>query len=162
MAIPLRRSAPDQIRNASRTFFITTKTTMGKALLQTDRNAALLVDVLRRCVAAKHFILHDFVIMPNHVHLLIELGPDISVEKAMQYIKGGYSFRLKNENGYPGEIWQRGFSEVRILDRMSFRRHKEYIAQNPVKAGLARTAEEFKWSYTYLAAHKAGAKAQPC
>ncbi|HKO10455.1 MAG TPA: transposase [Acidobacteriaceae bacterium] len=162
MAIPRRHVTPDHIRNASRTFFVTTKTTMGKAVLQTDRNAALLVDVLRRCVASKRFILHDFVIMPNHIHLLLELGSDISIEKAIQYVKGGFSFRMKRENGYRGEIWQRGFSEVRILDEISFCRHREYIAQNPVTAGLVSAPEEFRWSYTWLAAHKTGAKAQQC
>ena len=162
MAIPARRSTPDHIRSGSRIFFVTTKTTMGKALLQTDRNADLLVDVLRRCVASKRSILHDFVIMPNHIHLLLELGPDISVEKAMQYVKGGFSFRMKRENGFSGEIWQRGFSEVRILDDISLQKHKEYIAENPVRTGLVESPEQFRWSYRYLAAQKSGAKAQSC
>jgi hypothetical protein len=38
----------------------------------------------------------------------------------MQLIKGGFSYRLKREFGYQGEVWQRGFSEVRIRDGQSF------------------------------------------
>ena len=162
MSIPRRYAEPEHIGDAQRIFFVTTQTFMGKALLRVDRNAELLVDVLRSCVASKRFTLHDFVIMPNPIHLLMELGPEISIEKAMQYVKGGFSFRMKRENGYEGEIWQRGFSEIRILDHASLQNHREYIAQNPVKAGLVDSPEKFRWSYIYLAAQRSGAKAQPC
>jgi putative transposase len=79
----------------------------------------------------------------------------------MQFIKGGFSYRLKKELGYSGEVWQRGFSEVRVEDRESFLKHREYIAQNPVTAGLARTPESYPFCYAHLVLKKrAGAKAQ--
>ena len=115
----------------------------------------LLIDVLRSNVAAGKFQLHGFVIMPDHLHLLMTLPGDIAIEKAMQLIKGGFSYRLKREFGYQGEVWQRGFSEVRISDGQSFLRHREYIVQNPVKAGLVDTAEQYPYCYTYLAKKRA-------
>ena len=135
MARPARHANPSHILSPSRTFFVTTKISMGRALLQSERNATLLIDVLRSYVAAGKFQLHDFVVMPNHVHLLIRVGGDMTIEKAMQFIKGGFSFRLKKELGYLGEVWQGGFSEVRVDDRQSLLRHRDYIAQNPVKRG---------------------------
>jgi len=105
--------------------------------------------------------LHDFVVMPDHVHLLLTVGSEMTVERVMQFIKGGFSYRLKKEFGYSGEVWQRGFSEVRVQDKQSFLRHREYIMQNPVKAGLADSPEEFPYCFTYLAKLKAaGAKAR--
>lgn len=71
MAKPGRNSSPGSIANAARTFFATTKTSMGKRLLQSERNAGLLIDVLRSFVAEREFTIHDFVIMPDHVHLLL-------------------------------------------------------------------------------------------
>jgi putative transposase len=134
---------------------------MGQALFQSKRNATLFIDVLRSYVAAKKFQVHDFVVMPNHVHLLITVGEDIAVERAVQLMKGGFSYRLKKEFGYAGEVWQRGFSDVRIEDRDSFLRHRAYIAQNPVKRGLANSPEEFPFCFAYLAKQKAaGAKAR--
>ena len=115
----------------------------------------LLIDVLRLNVAADRFQLHDFVIMPDHLHLLMTLPSDMTIEKAMQLIKGGFSYRLKREFGYQGEVWQRGFSEVRISDGQSFLQHREYIVQNPVKAGLVDNAEQYPYCYTYLAKKKA-------
>ena len=85
----------------------------------------LLIDVLRSNVAAGKFELHEFVIMPDHVHLLMTLPVDMTIEKAMQLIKGGFSYRLKKEFGYQGEVWQRGFSEVRVMDAENFMQHRE-------------------------------------
>jgi putative transposase len=134
---------------------------MGRALLQSERNATLFIDVLRSYVAAGKFCVHDFVVMPNHVHLLITVDEDMSIEKAVQRIKGGFSHRLKKEFGYTDEVWQRGFSDVRVEDHESLLRHREYIAQNPVKKGLANSVEDFPFSFSFLARRKAtGAKAR--
>jgi|SRR6516162_8181602 len=161
MARPARHANPSHILSPSRTFFVTTKISMGRALLQSERNATLLIDVLRSYVAAGKFQLHDFVVMPNHVHLLIRVGGDMTIEKAMQFIKGGFSFRLKKELGYLGEVWQGGFSEVRVDDRQSLLRHRDYIAQNPVKAGLVDSPEKFPYCFTYLAKRKAAGAKSP-
>jgi putative transposase len=155
MSIPSRNADPTQIVQSNRTFFVTTKTHMGKRLLQTDRNATLLIDVLRSCVRAQRFTLHDFVIMPDHIHLLLTTSGDVTLEKAMQFIKGGFSFRLKRETGYTGEVWQRGFSDHRVHEPDSFANHRRYIAANPVKAGLATSPDEFPWCYRTLARQKA-------
>jgi putative transposase len=134
---------------------------MGRALLQSERNATLLIDLLRSYVVAGKFQLHDFVIMPDHVHLLITISGDTTIEWAMQFIKGGFSYRLKKELGYLGEVWQHGFSEVRVEDRESYVRHQEYIAQNPVKAGLVDSPEKFPYCFTYLAKRKPAAAKAP-
>jgi putative transposase len=120
-------------------------------LLQSVRNVTLLIDVLRSYVAAGKFRLQDFVVMPDHVHLLVTIGGDMTIEKTMQFIKGGFSYRLKKETAYGGEVWQRGFTEVRVQDRRSFERHRAYIAGNPVVAGLVESPEQFSYSFGYLA-----------
>ena len=81
---------------------------MGRALSQSERNAMLFIDVLRSYVKTKKFQVHDFVVMPDHVHLLITVKDDMTIEKALQFIKGGFSFRLKKETGYAREVWRRG------------------------------------------------------
>ena len=155
MARPARNSSPEKTTYSSRTFFATTKTHDGRRLLQSERNATLLIDVLRKSVAAKNFQLHDFVIMPDHLHLLVTVDEQMTIEKAMQLIKGRFSYLLKKNYGYLGEVWQRGFSEVRADDEVSFTRHRKYIAQNPVKAGLSASPEEYPFCFGYLASKKA-------
>ena len=156
MARPLRNSIEINPIRPTRTFFATTKTHSGKRILQSERNARLLIAVLRSCVAEGKFKLLDFVIMPDHVHLLISVQDQTTIEKAMQFIKGRFSFLLKKDHGYLGEVWQHGFSESRADDHLSQQKYREYIFQNPVKAGLCATPEEFPFCYTYLARKKAG------
>src|SRR5437899_2239762 len=150
MARPSRNSAPSSISAELRTFFVTSKTFQGKALLQSERMALLFIDVLRIYVAAKKFKITDFVVMPDHIHLLITLDQSMSIEKAVQLIKGNFSFRVKKELGLQYEVWQRGFSEVQVLDRESFLRHRSYIDNNPVKAGLAKEPGEWPYCSAFL------------
>ena len=105
---------------------------------------------------------HDFVLLPNHVHILMTVPGGMSIEKAMQLVKGSFSFRARKELGFRGEVWQRGYSDVRVLDQRSFQQHREYIENNPVKAGLANSSNEYPFGTAYLKKQKhAGAKAQP-
>jgi putative transposase len=154
MARPLRNSDPKHILGPTRTFFVTTKTSMGQRLFQSERNSMLLVDVMRSCVASKKFLIHDFVVMPDHIHLLVTVHDDMTIEKAMQLIKGTFSYRLKHEHNYLGEVWQRGFSESRAYDAQAIASYREYIAQNPLKAGLAHAIGEYPYCYCYLASKK--------
>jgi putative transposase len=158
MAIPSRNASPGNVLNPSRTFFTTSKTSMGRRLLQSERNAQLMIDVLRSLVAERKFELHDFVVMPDHVHFLLTVADEMTIEKAMHLVKGRFSHRLSHELGYKGEVWQRGFSEVQVIGSESFEKHREYIAQNPVKAGLASAINEYPFCYRHLASLKAASK----
>ena len=161
MSKPSRPSDPDRACGHPRTFFVTTSTAAGRPILQTERMAELLIDVLRSCMRESSFNIHEFVVMPNHVHVLMTIPGGLTVEKAMQLIKGRFSFRARKELGFPGEVWQRGFSDVRITDEASFRQHRLYIEQNPIKAALARTADEYPFGSAHLKKLKrTGAKAQ--
>jgi putative transposase len=155
MAHPARNAASANILNPSRIFFATTKTSMGMRLLQSERNANLLIDVLRSLVAERKFKLHDFVIMPDHIHLLIEVVDNVTIEKATQLIKGRFSHRISHEFRYKGEVWQRGFTEEQLMNTESFEKHRQYIAENPVKAGLAISADDYPFCYRHLAKKKA-------
>jgi putative transposase len=110
---------------------------------------------------SQKIVVHDFVVMPNHVHILMTVPGETSLEKAMQLIKGSFSYRANKELGFHGEVWQRGYSDVRIVDEQSFQQHRAYIDNNPVKASLANSPEEYRAGSAYLKKQKrAGAEAQ--
>jgi putative transposase len=121
----------------------------------------LFIEVLRSTMRSGNVKIHDFVVMPNHVHLLMTVPGDMSIEKSMQLIKGGFSFRAKKELGYQGEVWQRGYSDVRVADEGSLQRHREYIYNNPVKAGLANWPEDYLAGSAYLKKKKLAEAARP-
>jgi putative transposase len=130
---------------AQRTFFVTTHAAGRRNILQSDRLAGLLVDVLAHYRREGKFRLHEFVIMTNHIHLLLTVN-ELSIEKAVQFVKGGFSFHAKKELGFMHEVWQAGFSEVRIKRVQEYEIRRQYIWNNPVKRGLAAHPHEFRWS----------------
>jgi putative transposase len=129
-----------------RTFFVTSVTVDRKNLLQSRRMALLLLDVLDENRRKGRFSLHEFVIMPDHFHLLITPGENVSLEKAVQYIKGGFSFRAGKELGKRFEIWQKSFTNHRVNSREDYEMHRAYIRENPVLRKLCASPELFPYS----------------
>ncbi len=123
---------------------------MGKRnLLQSHRSAQLFIDVLYHYRSQGKYRLHAFVVMPDHFHVLITVGQKISIERAVQFIKGGFAFRAGKELGFIAPVWERGFSEVRVYDSEAFAGVREYIAQNPVKRRLAEMPREYPYSSSH-------------
>jgi hypothetical protein len=71
---------------------------------------------LWRIVERSGFCCNESVIMPNHFHLLLTPATKIPLEKALQFIKGGFSYRAKREIHFAFEIWQASFVNHRIRD----------------------------------------------
>lgn len=116
----------EPIRQSDQTYFVTFQTAQRRQFFRKQRWAQLFLDTLQQY--ADRFDLHDFVVMPDHIHLLIT--PHCAVEKAIQLIKGGFSFRAKRTFEWPWDVWQPGFSDHRIRDAEDYRIHVAYIAKN--------------------------------
>jgi putative transposase len=127
-----------------RTFFVTTVPWQRTPLFPDQQRAELMMDVLTHYREQKRYVLHEFVIMPDHLHLLLTPAPSISLERALQLIKGGFSYRL----GKPKRrlVWQESFTSHRIRDEQDYQRHAEYIRMNPVRARLAEKPELYPYS----------------
>jgi putative transposase len=132
------RFAPQE----TRTYFVTTVTAERHSLFQVTATAELLKQTILDYRRQGKFLLHAFVIMPEHFHALITPAPNISLEKAMQFIKGGFSFRLKSKH----EVWMRSFNESQIMSEEKFINCMRYIEDNPVRRGLAATPEAYPFS----------------
>lgn len=128
------------------TYFVTAGTICKKNYLQSDRMAELFCEVLLRYRAAGKFALHAFVVMPNHIHLLITVPDGTTLERAVQFIKGGFSHEVGKVAGPIGPFWQKSFVDRRVRDNAEFRKYVEYIHLNPVHAGLVSAAEDCKHS----------------
>jgi putative transposase len=119
MAIPTRSDKPG-------TFFVTSATFNRRRLFQVTANSTLLIAILQHYRHRGHYKLHAFVVMPDHIHLLLT-PQEITIEKAIGLIKGGFSHSLGS--GFP--VWQRGFTDHRIRNREEFEMRRTYIHQKP-------------------------------
>jgi len=127
------------------TYFVTASTYCKQHLLQSERTALLCVDVLYHYRAENRYLLHEFVVMPDHFHLLITPGQQITLERAMQFIEGGYSFRARKELGLGGERWQTSFHDRRVRDAREYQSFRTYIHENPVRRGLVQVAQQYPY-----------------
>ena len=110
-----------------------------------EKIAWLFIEVMMDYRTQKKYLLHEFVVMPEHLHLIIT-PTKITLERAMQCIKGGFSFQLNKNLRVKKDIWQPSFLDRRIRDSLEYQKFKDYIWQNPVKRFLARTPEEYPYS----------------
>ncbi len=84
--------------------------------------------------------------MRTHFHVLLTVDSDMSIEKTVQLIKGGFSFRAKKELGIVQEVWEKGFSDHRIRTEEEYFTRRKYIYMNPVEAHLCDNPEAFLYS----------------
>jgi putative transposase len=107
--------------------------------------AEILVQRILGCRDRGAYQLHEFVVMPNHFHLLMTPGETTSLEKAVQLIKGGSSHEIHLQTGNKLEIWQVGFHDWTIRDAEDYRTKVGYIQMNPVQARLVERPEDWQF-----------------
>jgi len=117
----------------------------GQCFLRDERVAQIVQDALLFFHGERYYLL-EWVIMPNHVHLIVDLHEDRALDEVVQSWK---SFTAKEANKMlrrSGQFWYREYYDRWIRDEAHYNRVVNYIAFNPVKAKLAIRAEEWRWS----------------
>ncbi len=113
-----------------------------------------------------NYFLHDFVLMPNHLHVILMPASATSLEKEVQLIKGGSSFEIHKVRGDKKEIWQAEFHESRVIGWTDYQKKRDYVCFNPVAAKLVERPD--LWLYGSVSGKSAldpipqGLKPVPC
>ena len=128
------RPARESVKSSGQTYFVSSQTIARRPFFRHERWVLLMEEVLQH-YRGDSYLLHAYVVMPDHFHIIIT--PRESLERAMQNIKGGFSFRAKRAFNWKFDIWQAGFSDHRIRDIEDWNHHTSYMRYNPVKAKLA-------------------------
>jgi putative transposase len=131
--------------NAGWTYFVTTHSFQGVFLFQVQQTAEIIIAKILEYRDRQNFLLHDFVLMPNHLHLIVTPMLGVSPEKAMQLIKGGSSHEIHRIRGNKMEIWQAGFHESSVTSWSEYQKKRDYVQYNPVAAKLVNKVEA--WAY---------------
>lgn len=124
-------------------YFVTTETWQRRTLFSKPEKADILLQQILECRDRGFYRLHAFVIMPDHLHLLITPADTVTVEKAMQMVKGGSAHRIGQEYASRFPVWQGGFHDRWVRDANEYSRLEQDIAQNPVEAKLVERPEDY-------------------
>jgi len=94
--------------------------------------------------------LHAWVIMPNHVHVLVTPKAEYLLSQLVHTWKSYSAKQVNRVLGRVGAVWQREYFDRAIRDERHFTAAVEYVHQNPVKAGLVDRAERWRWSSAWV------------
>ena len=122
--------------------------------LSDDQAKAIFEATLEQIRERHSFCIHGYVVMPEHVHMLLS-EPDITrLATALNVLKTQTSKQLKAGRK---QFWQTRYHDVNILTHRRWRNVLRYIHQNPVKAGFVKHPEDWPWSsYRHWLTGKSG------
>jgi putative transposase len=117
----------------------------GPMYLRRPAVAQLVMESLQRGEQLGHYELYAFVVMANHVHVLIH--PHVDPSRLLKSLKGATAREANKLLGRTGEsFWQKESHDHWVRDQAEFERIRLYIENNPVKAGLVKAPEQYPWS----------------
>ena len=119
---------------------------MQQNLFQRDEVAELMVATLLKYRDAGEFELHEYVVMPNHIHVLLSLNDQQQLGRVVQLIKGGFSYSLRKQGIVFRAVWEQRYHDRRVRDVNEFVEFSQYLRQNPVRKGLVEHAEDYPYS----------------
>jgi REP element-mobilizing transposase RayT len=120
----------------------------GSCLLRDERIVTILRDSLLFHNNIK-YILHAWVIMPNHAHILAQPLKSVHLAKLIHSIKSYSAQKANKVLSRKGKFWQHDFFDRYIRNARHFSAVVRYIHNNPVKAGLCARPEEWVFSSAY-------------
>jgi REP element-mobilizing transposase RayT len=132
------------------TYLITTATAGRRPLFASFGLAALAASELWQMECGGRWRLHAWVLMPDHVHLLIELRLGYLAD-AVRLFKGRVARRANVTRRHEGVLWQRGYHEHAVRHDEDLPAIARYVIANPVRAGLVRRVGDYPfWNASWL------------
>jgi len=111
-----------------------------------DADREKLLEAIAREIAYGSLVLHHYVLMGNHVHLIARLGPDTTLSDPMRRIKQAYAAHHARRHDRTGHLWEGRFKSFLIESDAYLLTCGIYIGLNPIRAGIVAEPEEYKWS----------------
>lgn len=117
----------------------------GSCALREPRAAELVVNAWKY-FDAQRYDLHAWVVMPNHVHLLVKMRPPYALGEVVESWKRFTATRINRFRGTKGSFWQEDYFDRFVRDEAHYAEAVHYIHENPVRAGLVKAAVDWPWS----------------
>ncbi len=109
--------------------------------LEAPKTKEILEQVIERTRRTHNFLLYAYVLMPEHIHLLLSEPKNLS--STLRVIKGESSKLLKGSREH---FWQPRYYDFNVFTTRKFKEKIQYIHRNPVTRGLVSKPEDYRWS----------------
>jgi putative transposase len=124
-------------------YLVTAVTHQRRRVFEDERYARELVWVMHDTAEFRLVWLLAWVIMPDHMHVLLRLGINATLSELVQVIKANSARRINAMAGRSGALWQPGFHDHALRKEENRALIARYIIENPVRAGLVERVEDY-------------------
>ncbi|MEA1910804.1 MAG: transposase [Spirochaetota bacterium] len=124
-------------------YHVTAKINRGEFALEPQIIKEMFLHTVKKAKMKFSFRLKNFVLMDNHIHLLIKPGKDENLSKIMQWILSVFAKSYNKYFNLTGHVWQDRFKSKIIESFHQLLATFRYICNNPVKAEMVETPEEY-------------------
>ena len=139
MARPLRIEFPGAL------YHVASRGNARAPIFLVDPDRHLFLDVLRDVIEHHRWVCHAYCLMPNHYHLVIET-PEGNLSRGMRQLNGVYTQRFNRRHDRVGHLFQGRFKGILVERESHLLELTRYVVLNPVRAGMVRDPEAYRWS----------------
>jgi putative transposase len=140
-----------RISIAGHVYLLTTVTYNRGKLFRKLEPARILVWEMRRLHEAGFVSSYAWVIMPDHLHWLLQLREDHTLPEVVKMLKARSALLINRSQNSQGHIWQKGYHEHALRDEENLTDAARYIITNPVRSGLVADERDYPhWDATWL------------
>jgi len=139
MARPLRIQYPGAV------YHVTARGNERKPIVRDDRDRWLFLRVLEEITESFGVIIHAFVLMDNHYHLLLET-PEANLSPTLRQLNGVYTMRFNRRYHRFGHLFQGRYKAILVQKDQHLKELCRYVVLNPVRAGMVKHPRQWKWS----------------
>ncbi len=139
MARPLRIQYPGAV------YHITSRGNERRPIVRDDKDRWLFIRALADTVDSYGVVVHAWVLMDNHYHLLVET-PEANLSQALRHLNGIYTLRFNRRHNRAGHLYQGRYKAILVHKDSYLKELCRYVVLNPVRAKMVKHPKEWKWS----------------
>jgi putative transposase len=129
-------------------YLVTTRSNQRQKIFLQAASAHILIDEINQGGLTGSCITLAYVIMPDHLHWLFELGEGPGLSQIIKRVKGSAARRINAVRLSTGRLWQPGFHDHAIRNSQDIEPIANYVLNNPVRAGLVTNPEDYPFKYS--------------
>lgn len=152
MARPIRIEFPDAV------YHVTTRGEDGGNIFVDEQDRQIFLNVLEEVVRRTGWIVHAYVLMDNHYHLMVET-PQPNLSRGMRQLNGVYTQRFNSLHGSGGRVFQGRFKAVLVERNSHMLDMCRHVVLNPLRVKAVRNLSRYRWSSYRATAGEAKAQA---
>jgi REP element-mobilizing transposase RayT len=138
-------SRPLRLEFSGALYHITARGNRQEDIFEDDGDREKFLSILEEVCERFNCICHAYCLMSNHYHLIIET-PDANLSKGMRQLNGVYTQSFNRAHNRVGHVFQGRYKAINVEKDSYLLELSRYIVLNPVRAKMARTARDWRWS----------------